>query len=175
MSSPSAAARRIDAADATGTVLWLGEPGASRREVVGGKAAALSRLSARHRVPPGFVLALESAELAAAARSQVAAAYRHLGALTGEDRPAVAVRSSAVDEDGAEASFAGQHDTFLNVAGPEQVWWAVARCVASFAGERAAALPPRPRPRRRRRRAPPCSSSSSSPPTPPAWSSAPTR
>jgi phosphoenolpyruvate synthase/pyruvate phosphate dikinase len=139
MPTPSAAARRIDAPDGpTVTVLWLGEPDASRREVVGGKAAGLSRLTARHRVPPGFVLALEGAELPAAARSQVAAAYRRLGALTGEEHPTVAVRSSAVDEDGAEASFAGQHDTFLNLSGPEQVWWAVARCVASFAGERAA-------------------------------------
>ena len=144
MPAASSAARQVDASVApaglgaagapaapVGTVLWLGEPGAGRREVVGGKAAGLSRLAARHRVPPGFVLALEGAELPAAARSQVTAAYRRLGTLTGEERPAVAVRSSAVDEDGAEASFAGQHDTFLNVAGAEQVWWAVARCVAS--------------------------------------------
>ena len=67
------------------------------------------------------------------------AAYRALAQRVGEAAPAVAVRSSAVDEDGAHASFAGQHDTFLNVAGPEQVWWAVARCVASFGGDRALA------------------------------------
>ena len=30
----------------------------------------------------------------------------------------LAVRSSAVDEDGADASFAGQHLTLLNVRGP---------------------------------------------------------
>jgi pyruvate,water dikinase len=42
----------------------------------------------------------------------------------------VAVRSSAVDEDGAEASFAGQHLTLLNVMSMEgvgealrEVWW----------------------------------------------------
>jgi pyruvate,water dikinase len=42
----------------------------------------------------------------------------------------LAVRSSAVDEDGAEASFAGQHLTLLNVPSAEQlsealrdIWW----------------------------------------------------
>jgi len=42
----------------------------------------------------------------------------------------LAVRSSAVDEDGAEASFAGQHLTLLNVLGVEavanalrEIWW----------------------------------------------------
>jgi len=43
----------------------------------------------------------------------------------------LAVRSSAVDEDGAEASFAGQHLTLLNVPSVEhvrsavsEIWWA---------------------------------------------------
>ena len=42
----------------------------------------------------------------------------------------LAVRSSAVDEDGAEASFAGQHLTLLNVITPDdvtgalrEIWW----------------------------------------------------
>ena len=42
----------------------------------------------------------------------------------------LAVRSSAVDEDGADASFAGQHLTLLNVPGAEElasalneIWW----------------------------------------------------
>src|SRR5262249_19638398 len=45
-------------------------------------------------------------------------------------RPPFAVRSSAVDEDGAAASFAGQHPTVLNVHSAadvpgaiRQVWW----------------------------------------------------
>src|SRR5690606_3896904 len=38
---------------------------------------------------------------------------------------AVAVRSSAADEDGAAASFAGQHETHLNVSGREDLLAAI--------------------------------------------------
>ena len=72
-------------------------------------------------------------------RPAIAQAYRELGRRVGEDEPAVAVRSSAVDEDGAGASFAGQHDTFLNVVGAEAVADAIARCRASVRSERALA------------------------------------
>ena len=120
-------------------ILWLGEPRAADPALAGGKAAALSRLAAGRRVPPGFVLTLPGATLDRSARAAVAAAYRTLAERCGVADPPVAVRSSAVDEDGAEASFAGQHDTVLGVAGAERVWWAISRCTASFAGERAAA------------------------------------
>jgi phosphoenolpyruvate synthase/pyruvate phosphate dikinase len=120
-------------------VLWLGDPRAHDPALAGGKAARLSRLAAHHAVPSGFVVSLPAATLDRRARAAVFAAYRGLAERVGEGTPAVAVRSSAVDEDGAEASFAGQHDTFLNVSGPEQVWWSVARCVASFGGDRALA------------------------------------
>jgi pyruvate,water dikinase len=50
---------------------------------------------------------------------------------------AVAVRSSAVGEDGASASFAGQHDTFLGVRGGDAVTRHVRECWASFFTERA--------------------------------------
>jgi len=46
-----------------------------------------------------------------------------------------AVRSSAVDEDGAQASFAGQYETFLHVS-PDGVAKAVADCEASARGGR---------------------------------------
>src|SRR5690242_19903594 len=45
--------------------------------------------------------------------------------------PAVAVRSSATAEDLADASFAGQQETFLNVAGTDALLGAVRDCWAS--------------------------------------------
>jgi phosphoenolpyruvate synthase/pyruvate phosphate dikinase len=135
-----ARAAALSASSAAGAeILWLGDPRAADPALAGGKAAALSRLAAGHHVPQGFVVALSGAALDRADREAVAAAYRALGERCGVADPPVAVRSSAVDEDGAEASFAGQHETLLGVAGAEQVWWAMSRCVASFAGERAAA------------------------------------
>jgi pyruvate, water dikinase len=49
----------------------------------------------------------------------------------------VAVRSSAVGEDAAGASFAGEHDTYLEIRGPDDVADAVARCWASLYTARA--------------------------------------
>lgn len=49
----------------------------------------------------------------------------------------VAVRSSANAEDSTAASFAGQHDSFLNVTGAEAVVDAVRKCYASLFNERA--------------------------------------
>jgi phosphoenolpyruvate synthase/pyruvate phosphate dikinase len=138
MSRLSLSAARRDDADVT-EILWLGDPRAHDPALAGGKAASLSRLAAGHNVPPGFVLALAGATLDRSARGAIAAAYRDLAERTGIADPAVAVRSSAVDEDGAGASFAGQHDTFLNASGIDQVWWAIARCGASFGADRALA------------------------------------
>jgi rifampicin phosphotransferase len=62
----------------------------------------------------------------------IAEAYERAG---GEE---VAVRSSAVEEDAAGYSFAGQFDSFLNVRGLDQVIARVRCCWASAYGERAA-------------------------------------
>src|SRR6201999_399690 len=48
-----------------------------------------------------------------------------------------AVRSSATAEDSAAASFAGQHDTYLNVVGPAAILEHVSRSWASLFTERA--------------------------------------
>jgi pyruvate,water dikinase len=134
-------------------IVWLGEPDAEARAFVGGKVAPLSRLAAQYRVPPGFCLttlahaaALASGgahtadtapALPARLREHIASAYARLAALTGLDQPAVAVRSSAVDEDGDGTSFAGQHDTYLNVVGVDAICDAVVRCWASALAPRA--------------------------------------
>jgi len=65
----------------------------------------------------------------------VAAAYTTLGTLCDTHDPDVAVRSSAVDEDGRDNSFAGQHDTFLNVKGEDAVAKAIVRCWSSLDGD----------------------------------------
>lgn len=64
-------------------------------------------------------------------------AYRQLCAARGETDTAVAVRSSATTEDLKEASFAGQHDTFLNQKGVDDVLDSVRRCWASVFTDRA--------------------------------------
>jgi rifampicin phosphotransferase len=52
-------------------------------------------------------------------------------------RAACAIRSSATAEDLPTASFAGQHDTYLNVVGPAEILHHVSRCWASLFTERA--------------------------------------
>lgn len=57
--------------------------------------------------------------------------------LCGREDRSVAVRSSATAEDLPNASFAGQHDTFLNILGGDQVLDAVKKCFASLYTDRA--------------------------------------
>lgn len=129
-------------------ILWLDEPGCDDPAVVGGKAANLARLMAVHPVPPGFCLSASAhARWAGSARAPfpeeltriVEAAYVALGERRGGSDPAVAVRSSAIDEDGASASFAGIYTSVLNVRGVENVLHAIARCWASAEDPRVAA------------------------------------
>jgi len=53
------------------------------------------------------------------------------------EHAAYAVRSSATAEDLPTASFAGQHDTYLNVVGPAAILRHISRCWASLFTERA--------------------------------------
>ncbi len=71
-----------------------------------------------------------------ALRAQIMAAYRQLERETGAG-VAVAVRSSATAEDLPNASFAGQHDSFLNVRGEKDLFEACRRCFASIFTDRA--------------------------------------
>ena len=69
-------------------------------------------------------------------REEIAAAYRALEQKCGR-RVAVAVRSSATAEDLPTASFAGQHESFLNVRGADDVIEACRHCFASIFTDRA--------------------------------------
>ena len=129
-------------------ILRLGDPACGDSAQVGGKAAHLSRLAAeQHRVPAGFCLTAAAyrpdhppeAPLPADLEAELAAAYEALSHSSGIPDVPVAVRSSALDEDGELASFAGQHETELNLVGIDAVLGAVARIWASARNERALA------------------------------------
>lgn len=70
--------------------------------------------------------------------AQITVAYRRLQAQYGADLT-VAVRSSATAEDLPTASFAGQHETFLNIGGEARLLDAVRLCFASLFKDRAIA------------------------------------
>ena len=74
-------------------------------------------------------LLFEAYELTGALREELTRAYEELG---GEGQLPVAVRSSAISEDAAEASFAGEHETYLWIQGADAVARAVVRCWASL-------------------------------------------
>jgi len=128
----------------------LGEPASHEPARVGGKAATLGRLAARFRIPAGFCLDTTVFDRFAAAqdgdaaardglRRIVAEALEALEARVGCADPALAVRSSAIGEDGGGSSFAGQHETILGVRGPDAVTDAVLACWRSATSERAVA------------------------------------
>lgn len=136
VSNASAGSREATQSDG---IHWLGEPACHDPIQVGGKAANLSRLAASYPVPAGFCLSAATypsgddrePRLPYTLRGEVALAYERLAERTGQTLPPVAVRSSALDEDGEAASFAGQHLTELNLIGVEAVGSAIERCWAS--------------------------------------------
>lgn len=126
---------------------------------VGGKAAGLAQLlRAGLAVPPGFVVPAGAAldrDPPGALRRAVAAQLQAPADPAGEVAPqavspldaAWAVRSSAVGEDGAHASFAGQLETFLDRRGVDAVVQAIGAVVESGrAGRVAAYAAGRPKP-----------------------------
>jgi hypothetical protein len=111
-------------AQAVRTVIPLRELSRADRELAGSKAANLGELAgAGFPVPDGFVV-IE------ASNAEVLAAARALG-----DVP-LAVRSSGAAEDLADASFAGQYETILDVRGSDALLQAIVRCRESARSER---------------------------------------
>ncbi len=76
--------------------------------------------------------AMRFAPLPEAVRAEVVSRHDELARATGQERPPVAVRSSALGEDSEEASHAGQQESFLWVRGIEQICDAVRDCWVSL-------------------------------------------
>ncbi len=148
----------MEQADRGEIIEWLGSA-RSGPDALGGKGGSLDRLGRMgFRIPPGFCLTtaafhlqleavggsitdigtatrIEGEPLKAHIASQLAEALARLCELTppaaDEPVPRFAVRSSAIGEDGNEASYAGLHETELGVAA-DGVDAAVRRCWASL-------------------------------------------
>ena len=80
--------------------------------------------------------AIKSAELPDNLKKEIVKNYQLMEKEYGKNVD-VAVRSSATAEDVPEASFAGQHETFLNIQGSENLLEAVRACFASLFKDRA--------------------------------------
>ena len=115
------------------------DPNASDPGICGTKAAVLARLHSEGLpVPEGTVVPREicrslvggGRQAHADARAAASAAVRRLG-----DAP-VAVRSSGIEEDLPDASFAGQYETVVGPRGIEEIAQAIERCIASAGSRR---------------------------------------
>lgn len=102
---------------------------------VGGKGASLGEMfNARLPVPPGFVIATEAYNkpLTPALEKEIFNAFEHL------KTKKVAVRSSAIAEDSKTSSWAGQLESYLNIA-KENLIKNIKKCWSSIKSERALA------------------------------------
>ncbi len=100
-------------------------------------AAAMSRAStgdveASSAASKTIGEAMRFAPLPDAVRAELHWRHDGLAHATGDERPPVAVRSSALAEDSQEASHAGQQESFLWVRGEEQICDAVRDCWVSL-------------------------------------------
>ena len=119
-------------------VVTFQELTADQQPYAGGKGGALARMfQAGYPVPDGFVIlpaAFVDDALAPDAWSEV---RTQLERLRSEDPSAAfAVRSSAMSEDSAQASFAGEFETVLNVRSDEEIRDAIRSVYHSRQSER---------------------------------------
>lgn len=101
---------------------------------IGGKAASLAKmLAAGFHIPSGFVISADSYNgMSDELQKQILEAFAALGS------EYVAVRSSAIAEDGHDAAWAGQLDTFLNVTESSLIE-SIKKCWESLHSDRAQA------------------------------------
>lgn len=121
-------------------IIPLGPGHAADIELVGGKGFNLLRLiDGGFTVPGGFVITISAYRTWITSgqawppdlTAQIQESYAELGSDC-----LVAVRSSGTSEDLQDASFAGGHETVLNVSGWNDLQRAIEKCWASLQGER---------------------------------------
>ena len=121
-----------------GNVIGFGELSPKELATAGGKGGSLAKLyQAGYPVPDGFVIlpsAFKGENLQPEAWQQVLINLNRFRQLNG--KPAFAVRSSALREDSAYASFAGEFETVLDVHTDEAVRAAVYEVFKSRLSER---------------------------------------
>jgi pyruvate,water dikinase len=116
---------RNEATESEGAILWLGSPLARGEELVGGKAAALARLTALgYDVPDGFCVTARALSEGAELYGQML-----LEAAKRLDPPWVA-RSSATVEDSPDHLFPGLFASFLGFSEGEKLLRVVAELAA---------------------------------------------
>ena len=115
----------------THTVFPLDDPLAKDASKVGGKTAGLAAFIGILPVPKGYVVSSDGITPMGIAEG-VQAQLEKLLLPEGDDFWPVAVRSSGIGEDSSDASFAGQHETVLNVTNEKELEVAVIECIDSF-------------------------------------------
>ncbi|HEX6328644.1 MAG TPA: phosphoenolpyruvate synthase [Jiangellaceae bacterium] len=103
-------------------------------------AAEIDRLRAGaplHEVGAAIRSRFAAAEMPPELAAAITDGYRELSSAALTENVDVAVRSSVTAEDVPEARLARQHESFLNVSGPDQLVEAVRRCFASLFTDRA--------------------------------------
>ena len=103
-------------------------------------SAEIARLRAGaplHQVGAAIRSLFATAEMPPEIAAAVTGAYRELSSASLIDNVDVAVRSSATVANVPEASLARQHDSFLNVSGPDRLVQAVKQCFGSLFTDRA--------------------------------------
>ena len=118
----------------------LSELKTAQEKIFGAKAVNLGlMIQAGLQVPDGFAIAFgieTNTPLVDEEKQAIRDAYHALANRAGARVP-VAVRSSAAGEDSADATFAGQHETFLNLENDLAVLEAIGLCLESQKSDRA--------------------------------------